>query len=65
MIDSALEILNGDFEVPDIREGEYSIYSVYVDIYKKVIKKQTGKDATQTDVDNLYPIPKHLDFRLD
>ncbi len=65
MIDNALEIINGDFLVPDIREGEYSIYSVYVDIYKKVIKKQTGKDATQEDVDALYPIPKALDFRLD
>ena len=36
----------GDFEVSDIREWEYSIYSVYVDVYKKVIEKQTGKPAT-------------------
>ena len=66
MLDSALEILNGDFLVPDIREGEYSIYSVYVDIYKKVIEKQTGKtNLTNKDVDELYPIKKDLDFRLD
>ena len=65
MIDSALEIINGDFVVPDIREGEYSIYSVYVDVYKKVIEKQTGKPATQDDVDKFYPIKKALDYRLD
>jgi hypothetical protein len=66
MLDSALEILNGDFVVPDLREGEYSIYSVYVEVYKKLIKKQTGKKyVTNKDVDELYPIKKDLDFRLD
>ena len=40
MLDNAIKILNGDFVVPDLREGEYSIYSVYVEVYKKIIKKQ-------------------------
>ena len=66
MLDEAIQILNGDFVVPDLREGEYSIYSVYVEVYKKLIKKQTGKkDVTAKDVEELYPIKKDLDFRLD
>ena len=37
MLDDALAIINGDLVIPDMREGEYSIYAVYLEVYKKVI----------------------------
>lgn len=66
MLKEAEEIVKGELVIPDMREGEYSLYSVYLELYKKIIAKEKGVvNVEKEEVDRLYPIKKELDFRLD
>jgi len=61
--DEAMEIVNPDFEMSDIKEGELSISHIWFILYRRVYEKKYGirdDDAA----DKMYPLPKKLDFRM-
>jgi len=51
----AAEIINEDFEMPDIKEGELSVSSIWAQLYSKIYG-----DNWQS----IKPLPKKLDFRM-
>jgi len=66
-LDEAAKIIDKDFVLPDIEEGELSVSYVWEDLYRKIVSKKTGI----TDIEELkklqnaeYPLPDYLDFRM-
>ena len=66
MFDQALTIVNADFEMADIKEGELSISALWFDLYSKIIMKKEGltKEQALEQVKSRYPLPYSLDFRM-
>ena len=62
----AEKIVNKDFEMADIKEGELSISALWFDMYKKKLIK--AENLSETDAERLvkerYPLPYELDFRM-
>lgn len=63
----AEKIVNTDFVMYDIQEGEVSISHIWRRLYKEIMRKDTGI----TDEEELirltaekYPLPRNLDFRM-
>lgn len=65
-LDKAKEIINEEFVMNDIKEGEFSISKIWVELYKKVLKDEgvDSESMSDSEVFNLYPLPKKLDFRM-
>lgn len=66
-IEEAKEIVNEDFMMSDIQEGELSISYCWFVLYQKIISKETGiKDAETLKKLQCkkYPLPKSLDYRM-
>ena len=66
-LEKAEGFLNVDLVVPDVREGEYAVSNVWIQIYKRKIAKEQNKaweDISDEEVLEKYPIPYELDFRL-
>lgn len=66
-ISSARAMITPDLVVDDIKEGEYALSSIWVEIYTEVLAKERGVDAsslTAEDVLSFYPLPESLDFRM-
>ena len=64
---SAKAIITPNLVVDDIKEGEYALSSIWVEIYTEVLAKERGVDAsslTAADVLSSYPLPEALDFRM-
>jgi tetratricopeptide (TPR) repeat protein len=68
--EQAATIINQDFGMPDIKEGELSVSTVWFDLYRRLYAKETGVpyDPENTDLitaaDQKYPLPRSLDFRM-
>ena len=65
-LDEAKEIINEEFTMNDIKEGEFSISKIWVELYKEIMKND-GKDVSSlndSDVFKIYPLPQKLDFRM-
>ena len=65
-LDEAKEIINEEFTMNDIKEGEFSISKIWVELYKEIMKNE-GKDVSSlndSDVFKIYPLPQKLDFRM-
>lgn len=60
----ALTILNDDFVMPDIREGEFSISHIWLEIHKAVMKENGILEVSDAEVYEKYPLPEELDFRM-
>lgn len=64
--DNAAKIINSDFVMPDVREGEVALSSIWQELYFAILKKQ-NPDMSDDDIiklrDKKYPIPAELDFR--
>ena len=60
----ALDILNDNFVMPDIKEGEFSISHIWLNIHKKILKEQGITNLTDNEVYEKYPLPYALDFRM-
>ncbi len=63
----AKNILNDSFEMADVREGEVSISQVWFDLYGKILVHDgivSAEELTDAIVNRFYPLPKHLDFRM-
>lgn len=60
------EMLNVNFVLPDIREGEISLSALWEKLYVAILKKQ-HPDLPDSEIKRLcsekYPIPEELDFR--
>lgn len=62
----AAEIINYDFVMEDIKEGEFSVSSLWYEIYGEIVKEKYGySDIGEINaaVDRDYPL-KELDFRM-
>ena len=65
-LEEAEKIVNKDFEMADIKEGELSVSALWFDMYKKKLMKEESlseKDALDA-VKQRYPLPYELDFRM-
>ena len=66
-IDEAEKYINKGLSLPDIREGEYSMTNIWVEMYRKKIAFELGVDAdsiSDEKVNEKYPIPYEIDFRM-
>ena len=69
MFDEATKIVNKDFCIPDVREGEVSLSKIWFELYRRIYAKETGVEYDENDVklaqaaDEKYPLPFELDFR--
>ena len=65
--ESALKFINSSLVVDDLKEGEYAISSIWLEIYKAVLAKKRGVElalVTDEEVFAEYPLPRSLDFRM-
>ena len=66
-LDEARESLSGNFVMPDIKEGEISISDIWFKLYTLVLKKEypaASDDELKTLLNEKYPLPYELDFRM-
>ncbi len=69
-LDEAAEIVNEDFVMSDIKEGELSISHLWFVLYRRIYAREIGKEYDENDkqliaeADEKYPLPKSLDFRM-
>ncbi len=66
MLDMAKSIVNENFVMNDIKEGEFSISKIWVELYKEIMKKDGINVSLMNDSDvfKIYPLPQKLDFRM-
>ena len=60
----ALDILTDDFVMPDIKEGEFSISHIWLEIHRKIMLEEGELNPSDSDVFKKYPLPYELDFRM-
>jgi len=66
----ATEIINADFVMSDIKEGELSVSQLWFELYRRLYAEEKGIDYNPDDeqlkkeADKKYPLPKKLDFRM-
>lgn len=60
----ALDILNDNFVLPDIKEGEFSISHIWLQIHRKMLAADGVTDITDDEIYKKYPLPYELDFRM-
>lgn len=69
-LEEATKILNSDFVLDDIKEGELSVSHYWFELYRRLYAKETGTVYDEKDTafiaaaDTKYPLPKKLDFRM-
>lgn len=68
--EKASEIINPDFIMADIKEGELSVSHLWFELYRRLYAKENGLCYDENDTklikaaDKKYPLPKKLDFRM-
>ena len=65
--EEAAEIVNPTFILPDVQEGETSLSNVWFDLYLNIVKRGNPNLSEEDAIalrDELYPLPKQLDFRM-
>lgn len=60
----ALSILEDNFVMPDIKEGEFSISHIWLSIHRKMLAAQGVADISNEEIYKKYPLPYELDFRM-
>ena len=66
----ASKIINPDFAMSDIKEGELSISQIWFELYRRLYAEEEGMAYDINDknlikkADEKYPLPKKLDFRM-
>lgn len=66
-LDAAAALLTKDLVVDDLKEGEYSVSQLWIELYGKIMARDTGRcpeDITDGEVLVQYPLPYALDFRM-
>lgn len=70
MLKESADIINENFVMSDIREGELSVSHYWFELYRKIYAKETGVSYNPDDkefcrrADEKYPLPASLDFRM-
>ena len=62
--EAAQKIINKNFIMPDIKEGEFSLSHLWVEIYKNLMQSDGFENLSDEDVLDKYPLPYELDFRM-
>ena len=65
--EEAAGIVNADFVLNDIEEGEVSLSAVWFDLYRHLVKGaecDADENTLRRLVEEQYPLPMHLDFRM-
>lgn len=62
--EAAQKIINKNFIMPDIKEGEFSLPHLWVEIYKNLMQSDGFENLSVEDVLDKYPLPYELDFRM-
>lgn len=66
----ATEIINPDFVMSDIKEGEISISNLWFELYQRIYAEENGisynpdDEQLKKNADIQYPLPKKLDYRM-
>ena len=66
--EKAAAIINPSFILPDIQEGETSISNLWFVLYLKIVQAANPELSEEEAIklrNELYPLPKHLDFRME
>ena len=66
-LEKAKEFLCESLVVPDIREGEYALSNMWIELHAKIIARERGADAGEVKADevlSLYPLPYAWDYRM-
>ena len=66
-IEEAEKYINKELSIPDIREGEYSVTNIWIEMYRKKMALDMGVNAdsiSDEEVSLKYPIPYEIDFRM-
>jgi tetratricopeptide (TPR) repeat protein len=66
-IEEAEKYINKELSIPDIREGEYSVTNIWIEMYRKKMALDMGVNAdsiSDEEVNLKYPIPYEIDFRM-
>lgn len=62
--EESLAVLEDNFVMPDIKEGEFSISHIWLEIHTKMLAAEGITDVTPEEVYEKYPLPYELDFRM-
>ncbi|MBO5051843.1 MAG: DUF5107 domain-containing protein [Clostridia bacterium] len=65
--EKAATIINPDFQMDDIREGEISLSHLWFDLYRALLRKQHPSESEEQIAarqQREYPLPAYLDFRM-
>lgn len=60
----ALKILTDNFIMPDIKEGEFSISRIWLQIHRSILKENGITNVSDQEIYSKYPLPYELDFRM-
>lgn len=69
-LEEAKEVINKDFVMSDIKEGELSVSHYWFELYRRVYAKEQGMVYDPNDkemakaADAKYPLPREIDFRM-
>ena len=64
-LEEAAEIVNEEFVLPDVQEGENSVSSAWISLYEKILVRDgMSEEEAKERVEELYPVPYKLDFRM-
>jgi len=69
-LEEAKEIINEDFVMADVKEGELSVSHFWFELYRRLWAKENGlpydpsDEALAAEADRAYPLPEALDFRM-
>ena len=66
-LDTAKEFLCEALIVPDIREGEYALSNMWIELHAKLLARERGTAAESIGADEvlqLYPLPRKWDYRM-
>lgn len=63
----AAAVLDSSLSVPDIKEGEYALSAIWIEIRRGILAEERGvapESLTEDEVLAAYPLPYALDFRM-
>lgn len=62
--EKSLAILKDNFVMPDIKEGEFSISHIWLEIHRKKLTAEGVTGLSDAEIYEKYPLPYELDFRM-
>jgi len=64
-LEEASEIINTNFVLPDVQEGECSVSSAWLSLHERLLMREgLSETKAKEQVENRYPVPYELDFRM-